>query len=148
MLSGHKLHKSFESRFQVYRNVAQLIPSGVNTRINFDVVQYDPLDEYDEAVLYQFQPQRAGYYHLLAGLTFPIMAVGTVFGLQMSVDGAGIHVFLRTSFAGTLGMASLSRQYYLTPANVVYIQAYQASGIGQNLVIGLDRTFFEGYRFG
>ena len=141
-------HKSFQSRFQVYRGVVQAIPNGVNTGINFDTVQYDPLDEYDEAILYQFTPLQAGYYLLKAGLTFGVLPIGSIYGIILFVDAGIVHRDFRESFIGTLGIADISRLYYLTPANVVSISAFQASGVGQNVWAGLNRTFLEGFRWG
>lgn len=148
MNKSYMFNKSFESRFQVYLGAAQLIPSGVGTRINFDTVQFDPLDEYDEAVLYQFVPQQAGYYLLRAGLGFPVMAAGTIYAIALFVDAVQIRTCIRASLVGTVPMVDIVRLYYLTPANTVWAQAYQVSGVGQNLLIALLYTYFEGFRVG
>lgn len=146
--SGYKFNKSFQSRFQAYLGAVQLIPSGVGTRVNFNAVQFDPLNEYDEAILYQFTPLEAGYYYLEAGLQFQAMLGGIIYSIALNVNVNNLNTQLRQTIAGVLPMAYVSRFYYLIPTDVVWIQAYQVSGAGVNLSAGNTWTWFEGVRVG
>ena len=57
-----KLGLAFTPVFRVYRNGTQAITGGVDTKVLFDTVSFDPLNEYDETTNYRYTPQRAGYY--------------------------------------------------------------------------------------
>lgn len=143
---GFTSPRGFASKFQVYLGALQLIPNAVNTQINFGAVQFDDLNEYDEVVAYQFQPLQAGYYYFEAGLQFAGMVGGVNYAIFLMVNLATINLQFRVTVGGVVPMAYVTRFWYLIPTDVVWVQAYQASGGGVNLNVANVSTWFEGFR--
>jgi hypothetical protein len=54
--------------FGVYRNATQSISSGVLTKVQFNVEEFDTANCFDSSTNYRFTPNVAGYYQLSAQL--------------------------------------------------------------------------------
>jgi hypothetical protein len=55
--------------FSVYLSVAQNVTTGLDTKIQFNIEEFDTNNAFDNATNYRFTPQVAGYYQLNSTLT-------------------------------------------------------------------------------
>lgn len=148
MSKSTKHPKHFASKFHVYLTIPQAVASGANQQIQFDGVDYDLLNEYDENVTFQFTPQEAGYYFLHAHLRFSVFVAGTIYGIYLNYGAGTINQNYDTAIVGTAPMIDTCSLIYLTPNDVVDVYAYQVSGAPANLIAGTTGTFFEAFRVG
>jgi len=140
--------KHYASKFKVYPANIQAVPTGVLTRIEMGSgVIFDTLNEIDVA-LFQFQPQRAGYYFFYAATAFQALNVG---------DETEVHLYRNlvderaARKAQTLvgdTPAQLSCILRLVPTDVVYVMGWHNFGANRNVFNGVSLSCFEGFRVG
>lgn len=147
MSKGRQYHKGFSSRFYAHRVGNQVIPSGINTRVQYNGITYDILNEFDQAVLYQFMPIQAGYYNLNAQIQFPNLPVGTMTAINLYISGGLFRHNWRIHDGVTAIRQMVSHQHHLVPANWVHVEVFQNSGVNQNLLTGFNSTLLQGFRF-
>lgn len=145
---SNKYPKHFASKFSVYRNVVQVIPSPALTLIDIDTTNYDILSEYN-LVTNRFIPIEAGYYLFVGQINFEnAVPANTVITIQIQMNGVayGQVTYLKAG-AGVSYMQCVA-VIYVTPNNFVNFYVAQNSGVNRNLLNGLDRTWFAGFRIG
>lgn len=144
---SHQYHKGFTSRFHTYRNPFQAIPSGVNTIIQFNTVPYDNINEYN-VLTFQFVPIQAGYYCFHARTYFtPVLPIGTLSRMRILLTGLETG---RTEFISdgvNWDFHNLTVLLPVTPNDRVEVDAFQNSGINQNVMQGLYMTWLAGFRY-
>lgn len=147
MGENRKFHKGFESRFQVYRVANQAIPNMVWTRIQWNMVGYDPLNEYDEAVLYQFTPIRSGFYLIKGAVRYANLIAGNQLGVSINSTVGGIEAAANgENFVGTAVSIHICKLLYVANVNDVWIETWHNGGAGINMLGNLDYSIFEGFR--
>jgi len=83
-----KYPKHYASKFRVYRGANYNFVAPASVIVPFDTVDFDVLNEFDEAVTYTFTPNEAGFYLLSAFveiIAFPVGAVAQLFIVDETV---------------------------------------------------------------
>lgn len=140
--------KNYASLFKVGLSIAQAIPSGVPTVVNWDQQSYDMLDEILIVNPWTFTPKRRGYYWLSARLTWFPMGAGVSLVLSMRLNGGPI---VSEDYRTVVGGVSQISQYTsllleLDETDVIDILIQQNSGLPRNVGGDLYRNAFEGWR--
>lgn len=143
-----KFPKHYASKFYAYRQPNQPIPSGVNTRVDLNTIWFDTLNEFDEAVNYQFVPLEAGYYYVMGQIRFVMLPVGTFTRVEIRFTGANYSTDHRLHDGVNPFPQQANTLLYMTPADRVELYAFQNSGVNQNLIQGIGVTFLTGFRVG
>lgn len=71
--------------FSAYQSVAQSLPNGVLTKLQFQTEEFDTTSSYDNVTNFRFQPNVAGYYHVNGG--FQVITAVTYIALQLYKNG-------------------------------------------------------------
>lgn len=140
--------KPFTSKFKVWVAPMQVIPSGVWTQCNFNTVVFDLLNEYDEAVLFQFSPLEAGYYLIESGIQYANLVLGDTWINRIMINAAawGFTVAL----SGAILNWTLQNRLIalLTPNDVVTVETWHNNGANRNLASNQALAWFAGFRMG
>lgn len=148
MNAGHKLNKSFNSRFLVYNSLIQVIPTGIQTQIQHNTVVYDLLGEFDNAVLYQFTPLRSGYYLFIAGAHYLNLVAGDVMGVYLVLNGATYGSQFRTQTGVPNRGTQLTKMLHMNRGETMSADTWHNNGANRNLQNLLINTYISGARVG
>lgn len=139
-----KTKPSYTTHVRAYRTGLQagFLPL-VYARINFNTINYDLLNEFDETVNFRFQPSHAGYYELFAQTGFTAAPL-TMTGLEFVGVGAFIYAGAEKNINHTVPTYfSIYDVEYLTPNDYVEVYAaYNGVPAGNSIFGGRAITFF------
>ena len=127
------------SLISVYLNNAQVIPSGVQTVINFDTENFDTLGEFS-TVTHRFVPQENGYYlvTLVAGISTPGDGVLCVCAIRQNLVN---RVLYRIAPGGAQSVVlACSKILYVTTTDYIGGVFFQSSGGNKNAMTGDQAT--------
>lgn len=141
-----------QSACRVTRNTAQSIPNVTWTIVQYDTVEYDLQNEYDNITNYRYTAKEDGYYHvdaslLSASVSWPANATWelSVFlnGVQQ-IEGYRTVVFT----AGTWYLdAILSSDIYLAKNDYIDIRVWQGQGNTINTYTASIYNYFNVHKF-
>jgi hypothetical protein len=132
-------------QFRVYLSTIQTISDSTSTKIEFNSVQFDDDDIYDETTNYDATLPSTGKWFLGAGLRYSSGAdfdsvhmriFSGATAIQCTIDE---HRYYTSQF--TCGIFNITNL-----ANTITVHAYQGSGGDLNLDANIEYTFFYGYK--
>jgi hypothetical protein len=132
--------------FSAYRSTTQSVTSGVQTKVQCNVEEFDTDGAYDNATNYRFQPVIAGYYMMTGYVTYQASTSKTEFLTSLYKNGTifkrGNYSALNTVYDQGCGVAAL---VYLN-GSTDYVELYgYLVGVGSPLFVGaVASTFFQG----
>lgn len=124
--------------FSAYLNSVQSITAGVNTKITFDVEEFDTNNNFASS---RFTPSVAGYYQLTA--SFYAASITTTLQLIFYKNGSVFKYGNGTASSSNSGNNS-SALVYLN-GTTDYVEVYAMIGATQNLQAGAATTYFQGF---
>lgn len=134
-----ELNSILASRVSVFQTPPnQLIPFNLETRVRLDGEYYDTLGEWDAANSV-FQPTRAGYYQVNAGLMWMSGLAGDFYRAYIGFVPIGSYV---PAGSDVLGHAlqfpthNLSTIVYMTPNQQIHLVAYTGAALGHQILSG------------
>ncbi len=74
--------------FHVRRSGTQSIPSGIQTKVQFNVEEWDTAGAFDNATNYRFQPAVAGKYHVGCSITLLNIPAGITYFVSVFKNGS------------------------------------------------------------
>ena len=132
--------------FYAYRNVNQVIPSGIWTQVQLNAELFDALAEFDAVTNYRFVPNKAGYYCLIANVRFAVLPIGIVGQLRLQITGATVSL-MSVIEDGVFNYRLKAMWFgYMLPTDRAEIEVRQNSGVNQNIITGWDSTHLSGFR--
>ena len=136
--------KGFSSRIYAYRSLAnQVIPSGVFTRSQMNIVLFDSLGEYDTA-LWQWTATKAGYYYMCASCRF--MAAAAAGNIQMDIirdlDSQNIARDFTTLVLGDAKAMFVACVFYALAGAAYYVRIRQTTGFNLTFNNGIGNHYF------
>ena len=121
------------SKCRVHRASAQAIATGTWTKVQFNVVDFDTLSEYDAITNYRFIATNAGYYFIAAIITLANVGTDVVVKAAIQQNGAGLATGqFHSAFTNFLG-APVSGVFYLNAADYIEGWVYHEAGASRNL---------------
>lgn len=132
------------SRFSCYLGVPQIIGL-VPAPIQNNLVFYDSLNEYDQAVTWRFTALTSGYYIFTANSSILGVLAGAVnFSMRIAIVGGGNIAGQSYNEDGSANdqRFSCSGMHYLTAGQQVYVLIY-ATAAGRTLTA----ANFSGFKF-
>lgn len=128
--------------FRAHRNAAQVLNNMADTRILWDVEDYDIGGDLTTI----FTVPANGYYLLNTCVSVESMAAGT--GVYLRFRKAGPTVLAQSRYTIPLGIQSytLTAQLYLTAATWVEVTLFHNHGANRNITVGTTNSWFEGHR--
>jgi hypothetical protein len=134
------------SRFRVVRAGAFNLPVGT-TRIQFNLTEFDHLNEYDDAATYLFTPIRSGVYLFCANITTQNPLAGTQ-TLKLIVRGTTTGNIAQQQIVedGTINdqFINVAGMRYLIAGQPVEAVLFNIAGAARLTVA----AFFSGFRIG
>lgn len=135
--------------FSAYGNAGQSLPSGAVTKILFQTEEFDIGGGFNNtagtvgtAPAYSFNPQIAGYYHIIASCNS-----NNTTGYSAAYiykNGAGVKLGpLIPGTASSAGMYMTALLFLNGSTDYVEVQCYSSAAATTNA--GPDRTFFQGF---
>lgn len=148
MTKSKVLRRGFESLFLIARGAIQIVPSGIQTTIEFDAEVYDLLGEALIVNPWTFTPTQTGYYYLRACVNIANLAVGSLGELIILATGIGTiaNVLKESDRLNEDIDMNCATIRYLTPANVVSATVEHNFGAVRNIGGNWMRTNLLGYR--
>jgi len=140
--------KGFGSKVYAYPLLPhQSIPNNAATQLRLNAERYDLLDEFNPTVgNYSFTPKKAGYYLLIAHVTWGPLAAAGESWLYLIVTGVIRQVvYFRLPAAGYQGV-TFSIMDYLTPNDIVRVYVYQNTGVAETIRSDWTRTWLCTHR--
>jgi hypothetical protein len=126
--------------FSAWQSVAQTVPSGIWTKINFQTKVFDTTNAFDNVTNMRYTPMVAGYYQVSCGYS---TAAVTILYLQIYKNGA-VNKTLEYkpassgSAAGAAGSAMVSMN-----GTTDYLEIYAYLSVGAALVANAESTYFQ-----
>lgn len=140
------LRRGHASKFRVWCANVQAVLTGVGTRIEMGSgVDFDSLQEFD-TVLFQFSPNREGFYFFNASLAFANLNIGDDFYIRIIRNAAFTHIGCKTQELAGWEPVRVSGLLYLVPTDIISIEGWHNFGANRNVVNGITATCFEGFR--
>ena len=137
--------KANTPQFRVYLGSAQSVANATLTKIEFDTVQFDDDDIYDETTNYDATLPSTGKWFIGAGFRFSSAAdfedvhMKIFSGATAIQDTYNTHTNYTSAFTcGIFNITNLS--------DTITVSAYQSSGGALNLDGNIEYTFFYGYK--
>lgn len=125
--------------FSAYQSVAHSV-TGSMSKIRFQSEEVDTANAFDSAINYRFQPQVAGYYHVIG--RFQVSNSYTTISIQIWKNGSS---FKQGSDITTNAAAgTISALVYLNGSSD-YVELYGLSTTTQDTLIGPANTYFQGF---
>ena len=136
----------FDSKFHAYQTVAQSIPNGAFTIMDFHAELFDGLSEFNLATN-RFQPIKNGYYLLIASVQIVAAVDQKVIEALMRLNGVTwIATFTSVNSGVSPPTARATVIRYLLSTDYVEALAYQNTGVARNTEIWNYMTYFCGHR--
>ena len=101
-LSPLKAGLLFKPIFRAYLSSNQAIGASIETLVQFDTEDFDPLNEYDNVTNFRYNPQREGYYLIVAQIGYT--GVSDVAKVETRIRKNGSQIRNRNSDAGRSGV--------------------------------------------
>jgi hypothetical protein len=118
--------------FSVYANANQSVSGLTNTKVIFQVEDFDTASAFDNTTNYRFTPQVAGYYQINANINF--QNISTYVYIMLAKNGTIIKTLAyaasSSSFFTTLAGSCLVQMNGTTD----YVEIYAYAGTTLNLV--------------
>jgi len=137
--------KANTPQFRVYLSSVQSIPDATLTKIEFNTVQFDDDDIYDETTNYDATLPSTGKWFIGAGFRFSSAADFDAVHMKIMSGSTAIqdtldeHRYYTSQFTcGIFNITNLS--------DTITVDAYQSSGGALNLDANIEYTFFYGYK--
>jgi hypothetical protein len=137
----------FTSRAKAYRNAAQTLSSGAETKIQINAEVYDGDGEFDPTTNYRFTATSAGYYLVIGVIRWATNLDGVDVMALIYKNGA-VYSNVKIMFTNTTYMSiMISDVVYLAATNYVELYGYQSSGADADVYGGgADDTYFTIHR--
>lgn len=140
--------KGYASKFKSWCLNAQVVPTIVSTRIQMGSgLIFDILNELNIA-LYEFVPNKAGYYWLSASVAFQTLNIGDETTIRLYRNLIIEFSSIREHTIVGWNPAMVSGLLYLLPTDTVYVEAEHNFGANRTIANGSVVTRFEGFRIG
>jgi hypothetical protein len=138
-----------ESRVHADLGTSQSVSDASSTPLNIDTVEFDGLGEFN-LTAHQFTPQVAGYYLVVAQVTYHSPVADKTVQALLRKDSSianGRVGYIRTSGIGRIAVA-VSGLFQLGPTNTLELAAYHDCGIAELVLAGSSATFIDIQRIG
>lgn len=147
-MENRNFHKRFSSMFQVARAVAQNIPNMAWTVIQWDLEDYDELDEMAIVNPWTFVPKKTGYYFFNVIARIAALAVNDTFSVAYYLNGLALMPERINLTANAINDISLSvpALQFLTPNDAVDVRVWHNFGAIRTLAGALWETRLFGFR--
>ena len=133
--------------FHVYRNTNQTVTSSTNTKIQFNVKQFDTASCFDATTNYRFTPNVAGYYFITLSIWFESWSSGPWIA-DILFNGGSLFTNAEYTSASYFGPQNkhLSGLIYMN-GSTDYVEASCYTGGSTTAVIygAQNRTYMCGY---
>lgn len=133
--------------FSAYANSAQVVTSGVATKINMNAEEFDTANVYDKDTNFRFQPTVAGYYSINATVHATSTANFTLTSIAIYKNGANFkNGDYLPNTGSTTSRASAEGIIYLN-GTTDYVEAYAAFTSTGTVTVsaGTSLTYFQGF---
>jgi len=120
------------------KNAAQAIPNSTDTKVEFDLVTFDPKSEYSTTD-YRFTSQDGGRYQINTNIYLESLADGTLVSLGLAFNDAPAISFFNRMFvygAGKHGTVAVSAIMELDPGDYIHAEVWHDHGAARNLTYG------------
>lgn len=147
MFAMPALYKPFTSRISVYSNGNQSIPTGTDTKIEFDTEDYDQNSEFDKDTNYRFTAKKAGYYHVSANGW--LSAVGNEKHSAIKIFKNGSNIARgEDDYSYNYVPGVVSKDVYLDgDTDYIEIFIFHNAGANKDLLGGAETTWLTIHRF-
>lgn len=135
--------------FAVYRSTDQVIQSGTNTKLQFDLEEFDNHSAYDNATNFRFTipAGAAGQYAFGAAARLNAVIDTAIFRLQLFKNGTAVRTLTdltgSTTYTPTIVGSTLVSA---AVADYFEVFAFQNTGAPQTISSGAASTVFWGHR--
>jgi hypothetical protein len=130
-------------KFSVYRNTAQAIAAGTDVTIGFDAEEFDTNNNYDTTT-FRFTPTVSGTY-LVGAITSATSATGTL-DLFLFKNGSYFKTLCQTRPTTANNMEANGTALVSMNGTTDYLTIVVSTSVATSLNIGLDETYFYGFR--
>lgn len=146
MQHSNKHPKGFASKFRVYLNHIQAIPTAIGTTIELgDGIDFDTLQEFNP-VTYQFTPSQAGYYVFHATMALANLNIGDSYEIRIVHNGVLSRNVRKTQGMAGWEIVQVQDLLYMLPTDTIEITAWHNFGANRNLIPGNIATVLDGFR--
>jgi hypothetical protein len=133
----------FNSRVRAYLSANQSIPTGVDTKVQFNTEVFDGNNEYDPTTNYRFTADSGGYYLIIVHIVLATASSGNTFINKLFKNGSLAHWNnFYSPGAANIGV-DLSVIDYLSAGD--YIEVYVRQNTGSNYNIAGTNGYSELY---
>ena len=126
--------------FSAYQSVAQSLPTGTITKLQFQTKEFDTGNYYDAVTNFRYTPLVAGYYQITA--SFQIASVITSLNLYAYKNGINFKSLSVTQSTGQAGSAGTALVFLNGTTDYIEIFGSQ-SAAAQNIVAVAALTYFQ-----
>jgi len=147
MLASVKGATAFLSRISVYRDGTQSVPTGTDTKIQFNAEIYDNNNEFDHETNYRFTPKQEGYYHIDAQV-YMWMGVSSSKLCVIFIRKNGEDIAIDKEGNQEPQYASDNKDVYLNGVDdYIEIFVHHTQATNRNVESGEARTFLTIHQF-
>jgi hypothetical protein len=129
--------------FRAYSSSGQAISSTVNTKIVFNVEDFDVNSDFDSVTNSRFQPDIAGYYQFTAGVGFTNTLNGNSF-LALFKNGVVNVSGIQFEASSSIYRLTIAGLIYLN-GTTDYVEVFAYITPGRTTLERIDSTYFMGF---
>jgi hypothetical protein len=128
--------------FSVYKSSGQSLASGVATKFQADIKEFDTANAYDNTTNFRFTPQVGGYYQINAG--FQITSTQTSLTLLLYKNGTAYKSL--QNVPSSSGSSVYGSALVFLNGSTDYVEIFFAQAAAtQNTTFNASSTYFQGF---
>ena len=132
-ITGNNISLTDQSSCSVWRSGAQTLTSGVETKIQFNTVDYDNLNEFDETTSYDFNVISDGIYFIHSKLTLAYLGSGHILRVQIHVNDTEVARTINNASRNSSITGDVTKIKKLNAGDSITIKAYHNEGTNQDI---------------